>query len=459
MKKKIGLILFFTFYLLVILLRLANHFPWFDEAHAWIIAQEVSLNDLLSVIRIEGHPFLWFIMLMPFAKTGILYPSAMYFLNALFLLFAIGILWKKSSFTTLTKILITISYPFFALYPIIARNYSIGIFFLFLLTAFFKEKFKHPIIYTICILLCINSSVMAFFGATAFSILFILDYFREKPELKNITILVFNIILGYFLIFIQFFNKSTAVNLSINSNKNILENLFIQNSLDINILLLIIFGALIFYYFLKNKDKIQIFYLCFTYICLTLCFVFIYPAGIWHSYFYYVYFIIALWLSKPSKFRTTLLCTVSFLLVFNYPNAELSKHLYGSEGKLILNTILEDSTLKNAHIIHNNGTVYTIVPYAKKYNLDISNYCNNPKGNYDLTTIKASNKFCKHDDGISEVQERPERFVKQITDNTIMITSDRYEANKYILSNNKNHIYIEKYKCKYDFCYWKVIKF
>lgn len=458
MKKKIGLFLFFTVYLLIILFRLANHFPWFDEAHAWTIAQETPLNQLLSVIRTEGHPFLWYFMLMPFAKTNFLYPYSMYFLNTGFLLLAIYVLWKKSPFNTLTKILITLSYPFFALYPIIARNYSIGIFLLFLLTANFKDKFKHPLIYALCILLCLNSSLMAFFGASIFAGIFLYEAIKKNTIRQNLYGILI-IIFGFLLFAVQFCSKSTAINLALNSNLEILSNLFMKNSLDINILLLLGFSIATVYYIIKNKLWLPAIFLGLTYLCLTATFIFIYPAGIWHSYFYYVYFIIAIWLtnSNKSRFGDILLCIISFLLIFNYPTPEVAKTLYGNKGLAIYNTIIQDDTLKNAHLIHNNGTVYTILPLTKKNNINLANYCNN--NNYDLKTIKANNKICKHDDGINQARGHFKEFASIIDKQAILITTDRYDSNKYIISDKKTTLYFEKYKCKDEFCYWKVYKF
>lgn len=47
------------------------HEPWFDEAQAWQIARSASIKDILFKIpHWEGHPQLWHLLLVPFAKLG-----------------------------------------------------------------------------------------------------------------------------------------------------------------------------------------------------------------------------------------------------------------------------------------------------------------------------------------------------------------------------------------------------
>ena len=143
MKNKETFIAIFCIiiYSLITLFKALTHTPWFDEAHAWTIAEQLSLPEVFNYVKDEGHFFLWQFILYPFAKMH-LYPYAMQFLNWLFCTAAIIIMWKKAPFHYVIKILITFSYPFFVCYSIIARCYSIGILLLFLLAALFNDKLK-----------------------------------------------------------------------------------------------------------------------------------------------------------------------------------------------------------------------------------------------------------------------------------------------------------------------------
>lgn len=48
--------------------------PWRDVAQAWLIARDLSVPELFAQLRYEGHPCLWYLLLMPFAKLGFPYP-------------------------------------------------------------------------------------------------------------------------------------------------------------------------------------------------------------------------------------------------------------------------------------------------------------------------------------------------------------------------------------------------
>lgn len=133
-----------TIYVLITVLRVLNHQPWFDEAHAWHIAQEKNLLEVIQLMPVEGHTFIWYLLLMPFAKTNFHYPWPMFILNYTFALVSVIILWKKAPLHNITKTIITFSFPFFACLPVLARCYSIGVMLLFIILAVYKDRLKHP---------------------------------------------------------------------------------------------------------------------------------------------------------------------------------------------------------------------------------------------------------------------------------------------------------------------------
>ena len=126
-----------------------NHTPWFDESHAWMLAKWLNWDNWLDIIRAEGHPIIWFLLLKPFTIFDSFYPYPMLILNYLFCLSALCVMWKKAPFSSILKFIITFSSLFLYYYPIIARNYSIGILGLFLLSAFYKEQLKKPVLYSL----------------------------------------------------------------------------------------------------------------------------------------------------------------------------------------------------------------------------------------------------------------------------------------------------------------------
>ena len=86
--------------------------PNYDEAHAWNIARHLSTAEIFTVSKTEGHPFLWYYLLMPLAKANLLYPYSLYFLNLLHVIGAFYLLYRYAPFPAYVKYLITLSAPF-----------------------------------------------------------------------------------------------------------------------------------------------------------------------------------------------------------------------------------------------------------------------------------------------------------------------------------------------------------
>src|SRR4051794_26464344 len=59
----------FSVFSALLLARIITHSPWRDEAQAWLIAESKSLPDLL-LLPGEGHPPLWYLLLLPFTRIN-----------------------------------------------------------------------------------------------------------------------------------------------------------------------------------------------------------------------------------------------------------------------------------------------------------------------------------------------------------------------------------------------------
>ena len=68
--EKEFLYFFFIVYAIINFLLMVIHEPWRDEIRAWIMAKYLNVFDLFVVSRFEGHPVLWHLLLMPFAKLN-----------------------------------------------------------------------------------------------------------------------------------------------------------------------------------------------------------------------------------------------------------------------------------------------------------------------------------------------------------------------------------------------------
>ena len=201
MSKKIDRIIPFIYLLLCIVIAFLR-IPFWDEARAWLIAQNCNLFQFLDMMKLECHLFIWYLVIAPFAKLNLFYPYSIYIINALFAFFAIFVLWKKAPFSNLEKFLITFSVPFLLLWGVVARCYSVGILFLFFALVFYKIRFKRPYMYFLMLSLTMNTSVMAFIGGFYLSVIFLFENLRKKEFIKLFLIFFITLIVVFIQVFL-----------------------------------------------------------------------------------------------------------------------------------------------------------------------------------------------------------------------------------------------------------------
>lgn len=387
----------FVLFIIFTLIGVSHHELWFDEAHAWLIAKNLNFFEVLKQMRYEGHMFVWFSLLMPFAKLNIAYPISMQIINLLCICGAVYVLLKKAPFHPLLKILIIFSAPIFYQYAIMARCYSSSVFFLFLLAALFKNKLKHPCIYAILIMLCANTSLMALFGAVAFATLFLFDYIKSKPEFYKskefyiiTSIALFTVgILGFQLLGGDNSNQAEMLkDLGIVKNTNLFKVLiftvgngfwaFVKSWQIIFVLIYFAVSILLF----KNNKKVLFFWLC-TLIGLEAIFMFIYNGYVYHHYFFYIYFILSLWLyasdndfiKNKNYYLAILILTVTTmnLMYFGYKNYKYDLNIVTSYAKQFAQKIADTPEITNGNIVICDERTYNIVPYLDNLNIKAYN--------------------------------------------------------------------------------------
>ena len=156
-RKEIIIMLFYI--IITFIIAVFFHEKWRDEAQAWLMARDLNFIELLKQMKYEGHPFLWQLILMPFAKLG--FPYVTETLICLFLMWiSVWILLLKGPFKFFTKVIIILSLPFIYLYPTIARNYSLIPIALFLIATLYKNRNEKKIQYCLSILFLAYTHVL-----------------------------------------------------------------------------------------------------------------------------------------------------------------------------------------------------------------------------------------------------------------------------------------------------------
>lgn len=146
--------------ILLIFVGIFHHEAWRDEADVWLVARDLSIADLFRMTRYMGHPSLWYLLVMPLAKSGLPYLS-MFLLHGIVISMAIVLLAWKSPLPEFLKILLPLNYFFLFEYAIVARTYAISILILFLVALIFQERERRRWIYGLLVLLLMSTNAYA----------------------------------------------------------------------------------------------------------------------------------------------------------------------------------------------------------------------------------------------------------------------------------------------------------
>ena len=348
---------------------LSGRIPNSDEAHAWLIAEHFNIFQIIEIMNNEGHYLLWYLVIMPFAKFNLFYPISIQCINWLFTIGAVYLIWKKSPFSTLLKIVITFSCPFLNVYPMYARCYSIGIFLLFLSACLYSKRLEHPYKYLIILVLCANTNMIFCFLSCILAGCFLYDLIKSnvsnKIILTIISILILNLILWYFQ-----FSSVIVPHYAIKIRPNMVVYLLgimplynIINIIKINLLRM----TLMIYFILIYKSK-KIFYISlFTiFFYLVLFSSVYYTMHSLHKWLLFILIIFLYWMYKSERnldcknFVEKSFFEIFIILVFSFFIFSHEKNWHGYNYTKINSNIFTN--------ISDNKLV-SILPYLEKQNI------------------------------------------------------------------------------------------
>ncbi len=195
-KKSILLIIVLLIYALITFVIMMHHEIWGDEAQAWLVSRDLDFAGIIKHVRTEGHPLLWYFVILPFAKLNLPVVS-MKIINWLIVLAGAGIFMWKAPFSIFSKISVLISSAFLYWFPALARSYCLVPLLLFLLAAFYKKQKEHPYLYAVLVILLAQTHVIMFAFCCALFVLFVLE--NRKKEFVFSSVIIFCGLLSVFL--------------------------------------------------------------------------------------------------------------------------------------------------------------------------------------------------------------------------------------------------------------------
>lgn len=163
---------------------LAGHELWRDEANVWLIAGKLTPFQLLKEIKYQGHPCLWYLLLMPLAKSGLPLRTIVYVSYGIMAAGA-GIFLYRAPVSLPVKALCLFSPIFTYYYSVIARNYCLVALFLLILALDYQNRNRHPVRYGTWLFLLVQSDTVALAPAGMICLMWLSEGILKSRREKN----------------------------------------------------------------------------------------------------------------------------------------------------------------------------------------------------------------------------------------------------------------------------------
>ncbi len=229
-REKILIPVIFGIYTAVTYSLAINHESWFDEGMAWVIARDVPLSGLFDVLTHEGHPALWYLILMPFAKLG-MPVLAMNIASWLIMCLGVLVLLYRAPFSLPVKAAAVFSAGMLYINVTVARSYCMIPLILFLIATVYPNRRKHPIVYGILVGLLANTHVMMCGLVAVLGIMMFIDIiksFKARTSKENILSLIGLFIAGLLVlaVVVPLFNSLSTNSMTSENNYDISSFIF-----------------------------------------------------------------------------------------------------------------------------------------------------------------------------------------------------------------------------------------
>jgi hypothetical protein len=174
----------FLLWLFLVILITSTHEYWRDEVRAWSLArQAASPLDLLHLIRSDGHPPLWYLLLYLGVNISNL-PLGLPVVSLLVAAAAMALFtWRAPFPLWLKAIFLFTALPLYE-YSVMARNYGLGMLLLFACAALYPSRGQRPWLLAAALALLANTSAHAAVLAGLLMAAWTLDALAEHKTLS-----------------------------------------------------------------------------------------------------------------------------------------------------------------------------------------------------------------------------------------------------------------------------------
>jgi len=174
--------LLLALWLAVVIFTTTRHEYWRDEVRAWSLARAAqSPVDLFHLIRYEGHPALWYLILYighAIADSRLVLPVASVAIAGA----AITVFMLRSPFPLWLRALFLFSgLPLYE-YSVMARNYGVSMLLLFMVASLYRYRTHHPLALATTLALLANTNIHSTILAFLLMVVWAWDEWRTRSS-------------------------------------------------------------------------------------------------------------------------------------------------------------------------------------------------------------------------------------------------------------------------------------
>ncbi|MDO4996727.1 MAG: hypothetical protein Q4E69_06070 [Bacilli bacterium] len=189
MKKYLTRKNFFYAFIIILFLILSiimcnRHEYWADEANAWLLAQDLSIKDLILYIHRDGHPILFHLVIKLFSVFGLKYDH-FYIISIIFSTIGVSLLVIKSKFKWYLKLLLPFTYFIFYQYTVVVRGYCLALLLIGLIAILWEKRREKCVLFTFILFLLLSSEIYLFLLAGSIYLIMLIDYYKEIKKTKK----------------------------------------------------------------------------------------------------------------------------------------------------------------------------------------------------------------------------------------------------------------------------------
>jgi len=170
-----------------------HHHPWCDEVDTWVMVRDANFHEFITYFSYSGHPPLWYIANLPFARWMGLPVEAQKLFPFCLSSSIVWLLLFRSPFPLWLLVPCIFSVHMIFAYGVLARGYPLLLLLLFIVPILHPTRFTHPFRYASIIALLFQTEVFAWPIAGMLTLFFAYDCWKQRktgiPEAaKNVQL-------------------------------------------------------------------------------------------------------------------------------------------------------------------------------------------------------------------------------------------------------------------------------